>query len=93
MQLPEGLLHEELMWKVQGFLRHPTAEIMRVMIDPWEDVVAYNIAEVEEHVDKEDLEEALRHIEKHYSFYKVWSPNNKHTWELMFNDIVWLYCS
>ena len=28
MQLPEGLLPEELMWRVQGFLKHPIADIM-----------------------------------------------------------------
>ena len=36
MQLPEGLLPEELMWKVQSFLQHPTAEAMGAEIASWE---------------------------------------------------------
>ena len=38
MQLPEGLLPLELMWRVQGFLKHPTAEIMGKEITHWEEV-------------------------------------------------------
>ena len=32
MQLPEGLLPEELMWKVQSFLSHPAADLMHEQI-------------------------------------------------------------
>ena len=35
MELPAGLLPDELRWRVQGFLRTPTAEIMHEAIQPW----------------------------------------------------------
>ena len=35
MQLPDGLLPEELMWKVQSFLQHPTAEVIGKEITSW----------------------------------------------------------
>ena len=38
MQLPETLLPSELRWKVQSFLRTPTAELMGREIKRWEEV-------------------------------------------------------
>ena len=36
MQLPENVLPSELRWKVQSFLRTPTADIIREVADSYE---------------------------------------------------------